>query len=66
MIYWIFFGVLAAIIIGVRFRPGGKYREMAKRHDRCRSCRAPLKWGGSWRAGEYAAVCPKCGEAQTR
>ena len=64
--YWIFFGVLAAIIIGVRFRPGGKYREMVKGHDHCGSCRAPLKWGGTWRAGEYAAVCPKCGETQAR
>jgi predicted RNA-binding Zn-ribbon protein involved in translation (DUF1610 family) len=66
MIYWIFFGVLAVVIIGVRFLPGGKYREMAKGHDHCASCRAPLKWGGTWRAGQYAAVCPKCGEAQVR
>jgi predicted RNA-binding Zn-ribbon protein involved in translation (DUF1610 family) len=64
--YWIFFGVLAAIIIGVRFRPGGKYRVMAMGHDRCRSCRASLQWGGTWSSGQYAAVCPKCGEAQGR
>jgi hypothetical protein len=60
--YWIFFGVLAAVIIGVRFRPGGKYREMAKGHDRCGSCRSGLKWID----GHYATVCPKCGEAQDR
>jgi predicted RNA-binding Zn-ribbon protein involved in translation (DUF1610 family) len=64
--YWIVFGVLAAIIIGVRFRPGGKYREMAKKHDRCASCRAPLEWSGTWRGGQYAGVCPKCGEVQSR
>jgi hypothetical protein len=62
MVYWIFFGVLAAIIIGVRFRPGGKYREMAKGHDHCVSCRAGLKWSG----GQYATVCPKCGKSQDR
>jgi rRNA maturation endonuclease Nob1 len=62
MIYWIFFGVLAAIIIGVRFRPGGKYREMAKGHDRCTSCRAGLKWSSR----RYADVCPKCGAEQAR
>ena len=62
MIYWIFFGVLAAIIIGVRFRPGGKYREMAKGHDRCHSCRASLKWS----EGHYAMVCPKCGATPSR
>jgi hypothetical protein len=59
--YWIFFGVLAAIIMVVRFRPGGKYREMARGHDRCRSCRASLKWRG----GQYADVCSKCGESQS-
>jgi len=62
MIYWVIFGVLAAIIIGHRFRPGGKYRELAKGHDRCSSCGASLKWSG----GRYAEVCPKCGEAQAR
>ncbi len=62
MIYWIFFGVLFAIIVVVRFRPGGKYREMAKGHDRCTSCRAALKWSG----GRYATVCPKCGKDQER
>jgi hypothetical protein len=62
LIYWIIFGALAAIIIGYRFRPGGKYREMAQRHDRCASCRASLKWSG----GQYAEVCPKCGAAQER
>ncbi len=60
MIYWIIFGVLFAIIMVVRFRPGGKYREMAKGHDRCSSCRAALKW----KDGHYATVCPKCGKAQ--
>jgi hypothetical protein len=64
VVYWIFFGVLAAIIIGVQFRPGGHWREMSKGRDHCSSCRAPLKWGGTWRAGEYANVCPKCGEVQ--
>jgi hypothetical protein len=62
MIYWIFFGTLAAIIIGVRFRPGGKYREMAKGRDRCAFCRTALKWSD----GQYATVCPKCGKEQTR
>jgi hypothetical protein len=62
LIYWIFFGVLAALIIGYRFRPGGKYRAMAQGHDRCASCRASLKWSG----GRYAEVCPKCGETQAR
>jgi hypothetical protein len=62
MAYWIIFGVLAAVIIGYRFRPGGKYREMAQRHDRCQSCRAALKWSG----GAYATVCPKCGHEQER
>jgi hypothetical protein len=62
MVYWIFFGVLAAIIIGVRFRPGGKYREIAKGHDHCAFCRASLKWSG----GKYATVCPKCGKTQDR
>jgi hypothetical protein len=62
MIYWIFFGVLAALIIGYRFRPGGKYRELAKGHDRCVACRATLKWVD----GQYAAVCPKCGASQPR
>ena len=62
VIYWIVFGALAAIIIGLRFRPGGKYREMAKGHDHCASCRAALKW----REGHYATVCPKCGETQPR
>jgi hypothetical protein len=61
LFYWIFFGVLAAIIIAVRFRPGGKYREIARGHDRCGSCRASLKWS----AGRYADVCPKCGEPQS-
>ncbi len=60
--YWIFFGVLAAVIIGYRFRPGGKYREMAKGHDRCGSCRASLKWSD----GHYASECPKCGATQVR
>jgi predicted RNA-binding Zn-ribbon protein involved in translation (DUF1610 family) len=46
----------------VRFRPGGKYREMAKGHDHCVSCRAGLKWSG----GQYATVCPKCGKSQDR
>ena len=62
--YWIFFGILAAVIIGVQFRPGGHWREMAKGRDHCSSCRAPLKWSGTWRAGEYADVCPNCGEMQ--
>ena len=62
MIDWIFFGALAAIILAVRFRPGGKYREMAKGHDRCASCRSSLKWVG----GQYPDVCPKCGESQPR
>jgi hypothetical protein len=62
MTYWIFFGVLAAIVIGYRFRPGGKYREMARGHDRCTSCRAGLKWT----SGSYATVCPKCGHEQER
>jgi rubredoxin len=61
MIYWIVFGVLAALIIGYRFRPGGKYREMAKGHDRCGSCKGSLKWTN----GQYAEVCPKCGVAQS-
>jgi hypothetical protein len=64
--YWIVFGVLAALIVGMRFRPGGKYREMAKRHDRCTSCRAPLKWSGTWRGGQYDTVCQKCGATQPR
>jgi hypothetical protein len=62
VIYWIIFGVLAIGIIGYRFRPGGKYREMAKKHDRCVSCRGGLKWSN----GQYSAVCPKCGAAQPR
>jgi hypothetical protein len=60
--YWIFFGVLAAVIIGFNFRPGGRYREMAKGHDHCTSCRAALKWSG----GQYTPVCPKCGATQAR
>jgi hypothetical protein len=60
VIYWIFFGVLAAVIMVVRFRPGGKYREMAKGRYRCASCRSSLKWSG----GRYAEVCPRCGAAQ--
>jgi hypothetical protein len=62
MIYWIVFGVLAAVIIGYRFRPGGKYREIARGHDRCGSCRAALKWSN----GGYVTVCPKCGHEQER
>jgi len=62
VVYWIIFGVAAAAIIAYRFRPGGKYREMAKGHDRCGSCRAGLKWSG----GHYPDVCPKCGTAQVR
>jgi hypothetical protein len=62
MIWWIVFGVLFLIIMAVRFKPGGKYREMAKGHDRCSSCRASLKWSG----GHYATECPKCGTVQAR
>lgn len=62
MIYWILFGVVAVVIMTVRFRPGGKYREMLKGHDHCESCRAWLKWSG----GRYATVCPRCGKEQTR
>ena len=61
-VWWTVFGVLAALIIGYRFRPGGKYREMAKGHDRCTSCRGSLKWN----EGSYAPVCPKCGAEQDR
>ena len=62
MTYWIFFGVLFIVILAVQFRPGGRWREMAKGHDHCASCRASLKW----RDGQYATVCPKCGKTQDR
>jgi hypothetical protein len=66
MTVWLLFAVLAAIIIGYRFRPGGKYREMVKQHDRCKSCRASLRWTGTWHSGQYEAECHKCGAAQPR
>jgi predicted RNA-binding Zn-ribbon protein involved in translation (DUF1610 family) len=66
VVYWIVFGLLAVIIIGYRFRPGGKYREMVQQHDRCTSCRSSLRWSGTWRAGQFDAVCPKCGAEQSR
>jgi hypothetical protein len=66
MIYWVFFAVLAFVIIGYRFRPGGKYRAMVKQHDRCASCRTSLRWTGTWRAGQFDTVCHKCGAAQPR
>jgi hypothetical protein len=62
VIYWIVFGVLFAIIVAVRARPGGMYREIAKGHDRCAFCQAKIKWV----SGAYGTVCPKCGETQPR
>ena len=62
MTYWIIAAVVAAAVFTVRFRPGGKWREMLKGHDHCQACRAWLKWS----EGGYATVCPRCGQEQTR
>jgi hypothetical protein len=62
MIYWLLFGLAFVVIMAVQFRPGGKYREMAKGNYHCTSCRAWLKWSD----GHYASVCPRCGRTQQR